>query len=71
MEFHHVKPYAAGGTATEENIELRCRAHNAYEGRLFFESDIVREDSAWWTRADGGTRILAPICRSLPFLRKD
>ena len=36
LEFHHVEPYAVGGAATEENIELRCRAHNVYEARLFF-----------------------------------
>jgi 5-methylcytosine-specific restriction endonuclease McrA len=27
-EFHHVVPFAEGGTATAENIQLRCRAHN-------------------------------------------
>jgi hypothetical protein len=36
LEYHHVKPYAAGGLATAANIELRCRAHNAYEASLFF-----------------------------------
>jgi hypothetical protein len=36
LEFHHVVPYAAGGEATEENIELRCRAHNSYEAELNF-----------------------------------
>jgi hypothetical protein len=35
LEYHHVQPYAAGGTATTANIELRCRAHNAYEASLF------------------------------------
>lgn len=42
LEFHHVQPYAAGGGATASNIQLRCRAHNAYEARLFF----VFEESA-------------------------
>ncbi len=36
LEFHHVEPYASGGAATTANIELRCRAHNAHEARLFF-----------------------------------
>jgi len=36
LEYHHVQPYAAGGVATTANIELRCRAHNAYEASLFF-----------------------------------
>ena len=36
LEFHHVKPYAAGGEATVANVQLRCRAHNAYESVLFY-----------------------------------
>jgi len=36
LEFHHVKPYAWGGKATVHNIELRCRAHNAFEGAALF-----------------------------------
>jgi hypothetical protein len=55
LEFHHVRPFAAGGVASEENTELRCRAHNQYEAELFFgDSLIVREsevcygvDSVW------------------------
>jgi 5-methylcytosine-specific restriction endonuclease McrA len=43
LEFHHVVPYAVGGEASVENIQLRCRAHNAYEARLFFEPDAARE----------------------------
>jgi HNH endonuclease len=46
LEFHHVKPYADGGPATVDNIELRCRAHNAYEAELFFGGDVSREGSA-------------------------
>jgi hypothetical protein len=34
LEFHHVKPYAEGGLATVDNIEMRCRAHNLYEAEL-------------------------------------
>jgi hypothetical protein len=34
-----VQPYAAGGAATTANIELRCRAHNAYEASLFFKPE--------------------------------
>jgi hypothetical protein len=36
LEFHHVVPYAAGGKATVENIQLRCRAHNAHEAERFY-----------------------------------
>jgi hypothetical protein len=36
LEFHHVDPYALGGEATVDQIQLRCRRHNDYEGRLYF-----------------------------------
>jgi len=36
LEFHHVIPFAEGGAATTTNIELRCRAHNAYEAQQHF-----------------------------------
>ena len=36
LEFHHRKPYAHGGEATEDNIELRCRQHNQHEAKLVF-----------------------------------
>jgi len=48
LEFHHVEPYAAGGEATVANIQLRCRAHNEYEARLFFGDGIVRESRTAW-----------------------
>jgi hypothetical protein len=51
LEFHHVEPFAAGGAATVDNIQLRCRAHNAYEATLFFgraASDLVREVGPNW-----------------------
>jgi hypothetical protein len=41
LEFHHVAPYAAGGAATTDNIQLRCRAHNQYEARLFFGDSVM------------------------------
>jgi 5-methylcytosine-specific restriction endonuclease McrA len=36
LEFHHVVPYAAGGETSVENLELRCRPHNAYESEKYF-----------------------------------
>ena len=36
VQFHHVDPYALGGAATVDGIQLRCRRHNDYEGRLYF-----------------------------------
>jgi len=48
LEFHHVEPYAEGGAATAENIQLRCRAHNQYEARVFFGESLVRERREVW-----------------------
>jgi 5-methylcytosine-specific restriction endonuclease McrA len=53
LEFHHIVPYAAGGETSVENLELRCRAHNAYETEKYFGpgSLFVRERSAGtWLR---------------------
>ncbi|MBI4263711.1 MAG: hypothetical protein HY657_05010 [Acidobacteria bacterium] len=36
LEFHHVVPYAVGGTATIETISLRCKRHNGYEAEQEF-----------------------------------
>jgi hypothetical protein len=36
LEFHHILPRAAGGPATLENIELRCRSHNGYAVDEYF-----------------------------------
>jgi 5-methylcytosine-specific restriction endonuclease McrA len=36
LEFHHVVPYASGGAATVENIQLRCRSHNQHEAQAVF-----------------------------------
>lgn len=46
LEFHHVTPFAWGGKATLQNIELRCRAHNAFEGEQIFghrRREVLRE----------------------------
>ena len=58
LEFHHVTPYAAGGQPTVENIELRCRPHNAYEAELEFgprEESAVREVRALYLICDRAT----------------
>jgi hypothetical protein len=36
LEFHHVLPFARGGQATEANLQLRCRVHNAFESAEIF-----------------------------------
>ena len=61
LEFHHLDPYALGGEATVDWIQLRCRRHNDYEGRLYFgkrrragDGGIVREEPARY-RSCGST----------------
>jgi hypothetical protein len=46
-------PYSAGGEATAQNIQLRCRAHNGYEAAQYLgtrtaprEPAMVRERRA-------------------------
>jgi hypothetical protein len=46
LEFHHVVPFAAGGATDAGNLELRCRAHNAYEATLSGQSTRSHEDFA-------------------------
>ncbi len=36
LEYHHKVPYARGGATDASNLELRCRAHNAYEAERDF-----------------------------------
>jgi 5-methylcytosine-specific restriction endonuclease McrA len=43
LELHHVEPFAEGGATTAANLQLRCRAHNAYEAMLYFGPSVVRE----------------------------
>ena len=52
LQFHHVKPFAAGGETTVTNIELRCPAHNAYEAERYFGPEVVATARA---RAAAGT----------------
>jgi 5-methylcytosine-specific restriction endonuclease McrA len=56
LEYHHRVPYADGGATSAANIELRCRAHNAYEAELWFgrceEEDRVRETRASFATSD-------------------
>ena len=63
LEYHHVVPYADGGATTTDNLQLRCRAHNAYEAAQHFGSLWVRERAApdWWmigTRSGPGWRVV-------------
>ena len=43
LEYHHVQPFADGGLSVAQNLQLRCRAHNAYEAEQWFGPLVVRE----------------------------
>ena len=48
LEYHHVIPFADGGTTDASNLQLRCRAHNAFEAEQWSgsgEEDLFREIS--------------------------
>jgi hypothetical protein len=61
LEFHHVRPFAGGGPPTEENIELRCRAHNQYEADLFFGAALtMRECAPGWDESSVWTELTLP-----------
>jgi hypothetical protein len=68
LELHHVVPFAGGGAATVANIELRCRAHNAYEAEQSFGSFILRERSPSYnsvqTELSVGTELVPLVIRS-------
>ena len=40
LEFHHIRPHAAGGASIVENLELRCRAHNLHEAERYFSGRL-------------------------------
>jgi hypothetical protein len=61
LEFHHIVPVAAGGRATIENIELRCRSHNGYAVDEYFGPGKRRTRGG--DRCDAGTT-RAPGTRS-------
>jgi hypothetical protein len=43
LEFHHLRPFAAGGASTTDNVSLRCRQHNAYGADVFFGEEHYRD----------------------------
>jgi hypothetical protein len=65
LEFHHVVPFADGGATDAANLQLRCRAHNAYEAEAWFGSPIVRERPAIgsWSRLGNGGDSVRTECR--------
>jgi len=42
LEFHHLVPFADGGPTTSDNLQLRCRPHNACEAKRHFGLLLLR-----------------------------
>jgi hypothetical protein len=53
LEFHHVIPFADGGTTDAVNLQLRCRAHNAFEADKWFGPMQVKETAAVFRTGSG------------------
>ena len=61
LEFHHVVPFADGGATDAANLQLRCRAHNAFEAEEWFGPLIARErPPAYMTRELGPDLVSCP-----------
>jgi hypothetical protein len=46
LEFHHLKPFAAGGDHCASNLTLRCTAHNALAAEEDFGRELVEDRKA-------------------------
>jgi 5-methylcytosine-specific restriction endonuclease McrA len=57
LEFHHVHPFAAGGTTTADNLELRCAAHNRYEAEQYFGHALPM-----FVREERGVGVWSALC---------
>src|SRR5262249_1098419 len=43
LELDHIDPVARGGTASEGNLRLRCRAHNQYEAERILGAGFMSQ----------------------------
>jgi hypothetical protein len=58
IQFHHSKkPYAAGGEAAAENLELRCAAHNRYDAELYYGRDKIQRAIGVVSEGRAGYRV--------------
>jgi len=67
LEFHHLTPHAVGGESTVDNIQLRCRAHNAYEAELYFGLSPAAEvrEAPGRTRSGPSSASSSTQCRNV------
>jgi hypothetical protein len=60
LEFHHIVPFSAGGPATVDNLELRCRAHNGYEAARSLDEPAMPPAEEDREPIDGGDLRVPP-----------
>ena len=68
LEFHHIRPHAAGGATIVENLELRCRAHNLHEAEHYFSGrlPLLREARAKYDYTSSSTCSTASTIQGQP-----
>lgn len=72
LEFHHVVPHCAGGEATVENIQLRCRPHNGHEAELYFGREFNPGPRSYRRRdTDANPSMAMILTRSGPSKNQD
>ena len=54
LELHHVVPFADGGATDTANLQLRCRAHNAFEAEAWFGPELTPTRETSTTRSGPG-----------------
>jgi hypothetical protein len=56
LEVHHHEPFARGGAATIDNLQLSCRAHNLFLAEQDYGRDYMREKIAGAAAAQDAAR---------------
>jgi 5-methylcytosine-specific restriction endonuclease McrA len=68
LEFHHVIPFADGGSASIDNLQLRCRAHNQHEAILWsgLDPSATRSEPSWHAISSEAANSTSPRGRHPP-----
>jgi hypothetical protein len=61
LEFHHLDAHARGGLPTEENLTLRCRAHNTLAAKPTSVVSTFARNAAFPTRASAANPTRKPV----------
>ncbi len=46
LQYDHIRPFAAGGTAEPSNLRLRCAVHNRFHAEQYFGREFIQEKMA-------------------------